>query len=96
MSIRFLPEARVEFDASVDWYEAQRMGLGVDFVARVGDALERITANPQLHAIVYKKVRKAVVRKFPFVILYQKDAEEVLVISVFHTARDPSIWKSRV
>jgi len=71
MNIRFLPEAKAEFDASADWYDAQRVGLGVDFVARIGDALVRIAANPQVHGTVYKNVRRGVVKKFPFVILYQ-------------------------
>ena len=39
--------------------------------------------------------RKAVVSRFPYVVLYREEAGEVVVISVFHTARDPSIWQSR-
>ncbi|HJT78116.1 MAG TPA: type II toxin-antitoxin system RelE/ParE family toxin [Gemmataceae bacterium] len=93
--IRFLPEARAEFDAATDWYERQRAGLGADFVARVRQVLQRISANPQTHAAVYQDVRKAVVQQFPYVVLYREDAGEVVVISVFHTARDPSIWQSR-
>lgn len=96
MNIRFLPEAKAEFDASADWYDAQRTGLGIDFVARVRDALDRIAANPQVYGTVYRSVRKALVKKFPFVILYQEEDGEVLVISVFHTSRDPSVWKLRV
>ncbi len=94
--IRLLPEAKTEFDAGADWYEQQRPGLGVDFVARVREVLNRIAANPQLHATVYGDVRKAVVAQFPYVVLYPEDAGEVVVIAVFHTARDPAIWQSRV
>jgi plasmid stabilization system protein ParE len=96
LPIRLLPEARAEFDAAADWYEQQRAGLGVDFVARVREVLDRIAANPQLHAAVYGDVRKGVVRRFPYVVLYKEEAGEVVVIAVFHTARDPSIWQSRV
>lgn len=94
--IRLLPEAKDEFDAAADWYEQQQAGLGVDFIARVREVLDRITANPQLHATVHGDVRKAVVKQFPYVVLYREDAGEVVVIAVFHTARDPSIWQSRV
>jgi plasmid stabilization system protein ParE len=96
LAVRFLPEARDEFDAAADLYEQQRAGLGVDFVARVREVLQRISNNPQLHAAVYQDVRKAVVRKFPYVVLYREEPGEVVVISVFHTARDPSVWQSRV
>ncbi len=47
-------------------------------------------------AAVYGDVRKAVVRRFPYVVLYREDAAEVVVIAVFHTSRDPSIWQARV
>jgi plasmid stabilization system protein ParE len=96
LPIRFLPEARDEFDRAADWYEHRQAGLGTAFVARVREVLQRISATPQLHAAVYQDVRKAVVKQFPYVVLYREDASEVLVISVFHTARDPSIWQSRV
>lgn len=95
LPIRFLPEARAEYDAAADWYERQKSGLGVDFIARVRMVLNGIEANPRLHAAVYGDVRKARVSRFPYVVLYREEPGEVIVISVFHTARDPSIWQSR-
>ncbi len=96
LPIRLLPEARAEFDAAVDWYEQQRPGLGTVFLDRVKDVFTRIAANPQLHAVTYQDVRKAVVQKFPYVVLYKEEAGEVLIVAVFHTARDPAIWQGRV
>ncbi len=72
---------------------------GPDWVSiswRVREVLNRISANPQLHAMVYGDVRKAVVRQFPYVVLYREEAGEVGAIAVFHTARDPAVWQSRV
>ena len=46
LPVRLLPEARDEFDAATDWYEQQRPGLGADFVARVREVLQRISAMP--------------------------------------------------
>ena len=96
LPLRLLPEAKDEFDAATDWYEQQRSGLGTIFVDQVRDVFTSIAANPKLHAIVYQNVRKAVVQKFPYVVLYMEEAGEVVVIAVFHTARDPSIWQGRV
>jgi plasmid stabilization system protein ParE len=93
--IRFLPEAIAEFNDATDWYEQRQTGLGVIFVARVREVANRIAANPRLHAAVYGDVRKAVVKQFPYVVLYREEPREVVVIAVFHTARDPSIWQSR-
>jgi len=55
LPIRLLPEAKVEFDAAADWYELQRAGLGVDFVARVRAVLNRIAANPQMYSAVSRE-----------------------------------------
>jgi toxin ParE1/3/4 len=94
--LRLLPEARAEYDDAIDWYEARQPGLGQQFVVRIGEVFRRIAANPRVHAKVYHEARKAVVKQFPFVVIYQEDAGEVIVISVFHTSRDPSEWQSRV
>jgi toxin ParE1/3/4 len=95
LPVRLLPEARVEFDEATDRYEQLRAGLGTTFVTRVRDVLHHIGADPQRHATVYLDVRKAVVPRFPYIILYREEPDAVLVISVFHTSRDPSIWKTR-
>ena len=94
--VRLLPEARAEFDQATDWYEQQRTGLGTAFVTRVRDVFDRIAADPQRHAMVYRDVRKVLVPKFPYVVLYREAPGEILIVSVFHTSRDPSIWRSRV
>jgi hypothetical protein len=87
LPIRLLPEARTEFDAAADWYESQRTGLGGAFVRRIHEVLDRIAANPLLHATVYKDVRKAVVKQFPFVVLYKEDAGRFLSFP-YSTARE--------
>jgi plasmid stabilization system protein ParE len=95
LPIRLLPEARVDLADAVDWYERQRPGLGSRFFTQVQAVFNRIASNPQLYAPVYGPVRKASVRRFPYVVLYREEPGEVVVISVFHTARDPSIWQAR-
>jgi plasmid stabilization system protein ParE len=96
LPVRLLPEAQAEFDEAADWYEQRQTGLGVDFVRRVREVIRRIAANPQLHAAIYQDVRKAVVARFPFVVLYREEPGEVIVIAVHHTSRDPSHWQSRI
>lgn len=95
-TIRLLPEARREFDEAADWYDLRGIGLGKRFIANVRDVFLRIAANPKLHAIVYKNVRKAVVAKFPYIVIYREEVDVVVIVSVFHTSRNPKDWKSRV
>ena len=42
LPIRFLPGAKDEYDAAVDWYEQRQPGLGATFIAQVREVLQRI------------------------------------------------------
>ena len=96
LPIVFRPDARAEFDDAADWYEERQPGLGATFTEAVDDVLDLVAAQPRMHATVYKDVRKAVVPVFPFIVLYREDQGELVVVSVFHTSRDPAEWRSRV
>jgi toxin ParE1/3/4 len=89
------PEAQAEFDEGYDFYEGRRSGLGEAFADAVQVVLDRIRAMPRLHAPVFRDVRRAVVRAYPFCVYYREEPTLVRVLSVFHTSRDPAIWKSR-
>lgn len=88
-------KARSEFDEAFDWYEDQRAGLGVEFGGRVHAVFESIAAMPEAHATVYRDVRKALVRPFPYSVIDRIRGGRVVVLAVFHNQRDPKIWQSR-
>jgi plasmid stabilization system protein ParE len=77
-TIRFRPEALEEYEDAAAWYQRQRNGLGDDFVRYLESVVNRILANPKMHAKVYQDVRRATVQRFPFVVLYQVEATEIL------------------
>jgi plasmid stabilization system protein ParE len=88
------PEAQIEFDDAADWYE-QHTGLGKAFTSAVRDVLNRVAAIPLLHQLVYRDIRRAVVRRFSYSVFYRVDPDRVTVIAVFNNRRDPAIWQSR-
>ena len=96
MIIRFTPDADAELAEARQWYAHQRADLDIEFMERIDDALSRIVHNPQMYPIVHRTLRRAVVRRFPFAVFYEVTADEIQVIAVFHSRRDPEIWKSRV
>ena len=96
MVIRFTPDADAELAEARQWYAHQRADLDIEFMERIDDALSRIIRNPRSYPIVYRTLRRAVVRRFPFAVFYDVTADEIHVIAVFHSRRDPEIWKSRV
>ena len=88
-------KARTDFDDAFDWYEAQRAGLGVEFAERVHAVFDSVSALPESHAPIYRDVRKALVRPFPYSVIYRIRGGRVVVLAVFHNKRDPKVWQSR-
>jgi plasmid stabilization system protein ParE len=96
LPIIFRVEAELEFDEAFDWYEQQQTGLGIHFLECVTEVLERVESFPEAYETVVEDVRRAVVRKFPYVILYKVEPSQILVLAVFHSKRDPQTWHDRV
>lgn len=89
------PEAERDMAEGCDWYERQRYGRGDEFVAAVGDVFDRLAANPRMHQVVRKDVRRAVVTGFPWVVFYRALTDRVSVIAVHDARSDPNRWKRR-
>jgi len=93
--IIFRRAARAEFDDAADWYEQRQLGLGAIFTVAVQKVLYRIAALPDFYPQVFRGAREALVSGFPYCVYYREEAGRVFVLSIFHTARNPSVWQSR-
>jgi toxin ParE1/3/4 len=65
------------------------------FTAAVELVFDRIAAQPNFYAAVFDDVREALVPEFPYCVYYREEPAQVLVLSVFHTSRDPAVWQGR-
>ena len=95
MKIRFHPEAEVELHEALQWYSRQRKGLEAEFMLCVDEALQRISRNPELYPVVHRNARRVIVRRFPFVVFYECGEQEIKVLAVFHSRRNPDRWRLR-
>jgi hypothetical protein len=60
------PEAEADLAASKLWYEEQHEGLGARFLGEVDATFRRIESNPMAFSFVRGKLRRALLRRFPF------------------------------
>lgn len=100
MTLQIHPGAESEFRSSVRWYERQRAGLGREFLATVDAALARIETNPHVAPRLETwhgegDVRRVVLPRFPYVIVFEVIDDTVHVWSIGHAKRRPSYWKMR-
>jgi plasmid stabilization system protein ParE len=90
------PEAEADLAEGFGWYERRRSGLGHDFLNELKALLTRIEQNPMGHTAIYRNVRMALVRRYPYKVLYLFEANTVEVIGVVHAKRQPRFWQERI
>ncbi|HTA93747.1 MAG TPA: type II toxin-antitoxin system RelE/ParE family toxin [Polyangiaceae bacterium] len=95
--IVFAPDAQAEFEAAVEWYEAQAAGLGERFVSHVDEVLQLVEETPGGFPTwdVDSRFRRMVVQRFPYLVFYRDLADRIEVIAVAHGAREPGYWLKR-
>ncbi len=96
MNIRFLSPAEQELDDAYQWYEDQMPGLGSEFLSEIDEAVHRITAWPEAHTVLKGALRRCLVRRFPYGLIYGIDGSLIIVVAVAHLHRKPFYWTRRV
>jgi toxin ParE1/3/4 len=88
-------EAEEDLADAKRWYQRQRAGLEEEFRVCVEEALTFLEQAPEAHPVLYKGVRKTLIRRFPYAIFYQVEEDHVAVLAVLHKRRHPRTWQSR-
>jgi len=87
--------ARADIAEAFRWYERRSAGLGHEFLRSVRVAFAEIGRAPEQYPIAVDDVRKATMRRFPFVIYYVLLPRGTSEIAVMHGRRHPRRWQSR-
>ncbi|MDP7446872.1 MAG: hypothetical protein QGF28_06720 [Candidatus Thalassarchaeaceae archaeon] len=95
-SLRLLEEVEDDAYSALVWYEERRTGLGEEFLEAFFASARQIPENPHLHEVVRDDVRRMLLRRFPYAIYYMVEHQTVVVIGLFHCARDPRIVEAEV
>ncbi|MEW6448796.1 MAG: type II toxin-antitoxin system RelE/ParE family toxin [Bacillota bacterium] len=93
LTLRFA--ARTDVAQAAHWYEAQRSGLGIEFLNELDRLLARVAENPLQFPEIEVGVRRGLLRRFPFGVYFLTRADRIEVIAVLHLHRKPGIWKGR-
>jgi len=93
---RFLPEARRDLASAVAWYDSEFPDLGQELAREAQRLCVLISESPLAGSEVRPGIRRRLLRRFPYAILYSRDSVGVLVIAVMHQRRRPDHWQRRV
>ncbi len=95
MTYSFHPEAEIEFNASVDYYEDRQVSLGLEFAHEVYKTIQSILEFPTAWQILDGSIRRCLVNRFPFGIIYYQRGQEIIILAVMQLQRKPNYWKER-
>ena len=96
-TVDFRKEAQKDILEAITWYEERREGLGDELFIAIENAKHFIAQNPYHYEDKYKGIRKAITKRFPYILYYWIESEsQVLVYAVLHMKRSPGKWKKRL
>ncbi|MDP2181668.1 MAG: type II toxin-antitoxin system RelE/ParE family toxin [Actinomycetota bacterium] len=95
MILNIHEDADRELNDAADYYDAESLGLGTAFLDQLDDGYQRILENPHAAAEIDPDIRKLVLAKFPYNLIYEIDGDVVLILAVAHQRRRPHYWRER-
>ncbi|MBI2299817.1 MAG: type II toxin-antitoxin system RelE/ParE family toxin [Armatimonadetes bacterium] len=92
MTYSFDPAARAELKEAIGYYDDRCPGLGEDFAAEVDAALRGVAEFPEAWPEVRPGIRRCLVHRFPYAVLYAVRADSLSVLVLMHVHRRPDYW----
>ncbi|MGA2174120.1 MAG: type II toxin-antitoxin system RelE/ParE family toxin [Verrucomicrobiota bacterium] len=96
--MRFIyhPGALGEYADAALHYDERVPGLGADFTKEVDAAIARILQAPDRWRCLEDDIRRCLVHRFPYGVLYTIEEGYVLIVAVMHLSREPGYWRDRI
>jgi len=87
--------AEFELNHAADYYESREPGLGPTFIRTVQQAVHQLTQYPESAPIVRANVRRKVLTRFPYNIIYTVDSDTIRILAIAPQRRRPLYWRGR-
>ena len=96
MKVSFLTLAQQELDDAVVWYNEQAAGLGREFLDELDRVVRRAVTFPMSCPEIEPGVRRCLLARFPYGLIYGVDRKTIVVVAVAHLHREPRYWVGRI
>lgn len=92
LAVTILASAAFEMDAAFAYYEQRQAGLGTDFLRACDASFSAVSRMPLPYREVRPPVRRALLRRFPYMVFFVPEAARVVIIGVVHVRQSPDTW----
>ena len=95
MELSFNPLAERELNDAAQYYEVESPGLGAAFLDEVERSCQHIVEYPESAPVVLVPVRRRILRRFPYALLYRVGLDAIRILAVMNLKRRPTYWVGR-
>lgn len=96
MNVILIPPADEELDDAIKYYNQQFEGLGDQFYYEFLKTIDLVKRTPFGWRKVGENTRRINLKRFPYLILYVIDEEDLLVTCIAHQHRNPRYYIGRI
>lgn len=94
--LEYHPESKPESREAIDWYWSRSRAAGLDFAIELKAALAQLRKAPQICPPYLHGTRRAVLKRYPFSVVFRERLHGIQVIAIAHAKRRPGYWAKRL
>ncbi len=87
--------AERELNEAAQYYDLENPGLGSSFLEEVNRCLQSIEGHPEAGMILRGSVRRRLLLRFPYALLYRITPSRIRILAVMNLKRRPTYWVGR-
>jgi plasmid stabilization system protein ParE len=95
MVVSFHDLAKLELNEAAEYYEGESAGLGQAFITEVERSADEIVRFPEAGLVMRGSIRRRLIRRFPYALLYRVKPTEIRILGVMNLKRRPAYWVGR-
>lgn len=95
LPVFLLPAAEADIRSAMSYYDEVRPGYGDLFRLEMDRTIGMIRRWPESYERITPRLRRAVLHRFWYAIIYRPLPEYIRIVGVVSTRRDPAIVESR-
>lgn len=96
MNIILIPPSDKEMEEAIDYYNDQMPGLGEQFYNAFLSSVDYISISPDAWRKVGSNTRRINIKRFPYLILYVLDGNDILITCIAHQHRNPTYYANKI
>jgi plasmid stabilization system protein ParE len=89
---RFNDRAEAELAEAASWYGLISASLRDEYLFAVEKAVDEILDAPRSCPVIAGRIRRKLVTRFPYALLYRIKRDHIRILAVMHQKRRPLYW----